>query len=67
METSDAIKIINALANGVDPNTGDVFEEGSPYHHPSVIRALFLAIQALEQVEKKDKRVSSPPAKAGCP
>jgi len=33
--------IIETLANGVDPITGEVLPNCSPYNHPEVIRALF--------------------------
>jgi hypothetical protein len=41
MELSEARTIVKALAEGVDPNTGEVFDTDSPYNQPRVIRALF--------------------------
>ena len=67
MDTSEAIKIVEALAKGVDPTTGELFEESSPYNHPSVIRALFLALKALEQVKDRGRRDRGLPDKAGTP
>ena len=48
MERETALKIIQQLANGVDPHTGEVFRADSPYQHPDTIRALFIALRALE-------------------
>ena len=48
METATASKILQALANGVDPHTGNAFPAGSPYQHPDTVRALFCALRVLE-------------------
>ena len=47
MERQQALKILNALANGVHPLTGEVFAADSPYQHPDTVRALFEAVRAL--------------------
>jgi hypothetical protein len=60
MDNDTALKIINALASGVDPFTGEVFSDGSTLQHPDVVRALFLAAMALQKTnDKKAKRSSS--------
>lgn len=48
MELSNAIQIVQALADGVDPHTGEAFPDNSPYQHPQTVRALFTAVKALE-------------------
>jgi hypothetical protein len=48
MEREHALKILNALANGVHPATGEVFASDSPYQHPDPIRALFEAVRTLD-------------------
>lgn len=48
MEQQQAVKILNALANGVHPTTGEVFAADSPYQHPDTVRALFEAVRAME-------------------
>ena len=48
MERERALKIVNALANGVHPATGEVFAADSPYQHPDTVRALFEAVRAME-------------------
>jgi hypothetical protein len=65
MESSDALKILRVLADGIDPTTGEVFESDSPYQHPIIIRALFAGIQALERVEKRRERERILPSNAG--
>lgn len=47
MEKQHALKILNALANGVHPATGEVFAADSPYQHPDTVRALFEAIRSI--------------------
>jgi hypothetical protein len=48
MEDARALAIVSALANGVNPLTGEVFAVDSPYQSPDVIRALYIAGRALE-------------------
>ena len=56
MERSNALRIINALANGVHPATGEVFPADSPYQHPDTVRALFEAIRVLGTAENSGGR-----------
>ncbi len=73
MKTSEALLILRALADGVDPNTGETFSENSPYQHPRIVRALYRAVVALEQLELNEKkeemqqRASRLPRNAGKP
>ena len=67
MEISDALKIVQALAEGIDPTTGEVFPEGSPYNDPRVIRALFQALQAMERAKEKERRARELPGNTGKP
>ena len=48
MDREQALKIVNALANGVHPATGEVFAADSAYQHPDTVRALFEAVRAME-------------------
>jgi hypothetical protein len=48
MEREQALKILNALANGVHPATGEVFAADSPYQHPDTVRALLEAVRIIE-------------------
>ena len=56
MERNNALRILNALANGVHPATGEVFAADSPYQHPDTVRALFEAIRALQAPESGNTR-----------
>jgi hypothetical protein len=67
MEIANASKIIQALANGTDPVSGEVFPESSTYNHPTVIRALFVSLKSLEELELKEKRARRLPANSGKP
>ena len=48
MEREHTLKILNALANGIHPATGEKFAADSPYQHPDTVRALFDAVRAVE-------------------
>ena len=63
MEREHALKILNALANGVHPATGEVFASDSPYQHPETVRALFEAVRTMESGNAKPAQV--PERKSG--
>jgi len=70
MEREAALKIIQQLASGIDPHTGEVFRADSPYQHPDTIRALFVALRALEAPPASRPRAGSggnPPQNSGKP
>lgn len=48
MEKAAALKILQQLADGTDPYTGQSFGADSPYQHPDTVRALFLALRELD-------------------
>jgi len=61
MDYSRVYEILTALADGVDPTTGEVFNPDSPYQQPEVIRALFHAARVVsEATAKADKRARQP-------
>ena len=47
MQKAAALKILQQLADGIDPHTGQIFGADSPYQHPDTVRALFLALREL--------------------
>ena len=47
MQQERALSILKALADGVDPVSGEQFSATSPYQHPDVIRALLWAVHTL--------------------
>jgi hypothetical protein len=65
MSPTEARRIIEALAQGVDPETGEVLPQDSLLQRPVVIRALFCASQALTTVERKKKPADSQSGNAG--
>ncbi|RUL70199.1 hypothetical protein [Dyella choica] len=66
MNPSEARQILETLVNGVDPATGEVLAEQTPFNRLVVVRALFQAIRALEQREKP-ARTRPQPGNAGKP
>lgn len=65
MDQHQALAIVRSLANGVDPESGDVFPPESAYQRPSVVRALYEAAMALEKSARYEQRRGSMPAKTG--
>ncbi len=48
MSPQQALQIVQQLADGIDPTTGEVLSAESPFNQPEVIRALNLASNALK-------------------
>lgn len=69
MDDNKALSIVSALANGVNPQTGESFEVDSPYQAADVIRALYVAVRALEMSNRSRVRGNRArlPANAGKP
>ena len=65
MSPLEAQKIVESLANGIDPETGEILPAQSTFNNPQVIRALFVAAKALERAAKRAERDSSLPGNAG--
>jgi hypothetical protein len=65
MSPNEAKPIIEALANGVDPETGEVLSAQSVFNNPQVIRALFVATNALNNLAKREKLEKTLPGNAG--
>ncbi len=65
MQNAEALRIIRALADGVDPETGEVFEGESPFQNPQILRALFAAACELESRVKAESRSRWLPENAG--
>jgi hypothetical protein len=65
---AEAKQVIDVLAGGIDPATGEVLAEDSPVNNPRVIRALHLAAKALELLARKEARSpAETPANVGKP
>ena len=69
METDRAKDIIRSLADGRDPVTGEQFPPNSPYQQADTVRALYLALEAIEKSGRsRTPRVIDPSKpKAGGP
>jgi hypothetical protein len=67
MDSARALAVVRSLANGVDPESGEVFGAESPYQRPQVVRALYAAANALERQERYDRRRTQMPVKTGEP
>jgi hypothetical protein len=67
MDLADACEVIELLANGIDPNSGEVYPESSPYQHPRIVRALYTILLELQQRSLGAENARDAPAKAGKP
>jgi hypothetical protein len=56
MDEAKALSIVSALANGINPLTGEVLAPDSPYQSSPIVRALYVAIRALEQSTRRRTR-----------
>jgi hypothetical protein len=67
MDQAQALALVRSLANGVDPESGEVFPPDSTYQRPQVVRALYEAASALERIERFERRRAQMPVKTGQP
>ena len=65
MQLDAALDIVSALANGVNPHTGEILPTDNIYQHPDIIRALSVAVVALQQYTDRQNRKKSRPGSAG--
>jgi hypothetical protein len=56
MEIDRAKEIIRTLADGRDPATGEQFPPNSPYQQADTVRALFMAVDALDNSARRARR-----------
>jgi len=57
MNQEQIISIIEALANGIDPLTGEVLPDTSPYNQPEIIRALFQVTKLIPKAKRPKKTI----------
>ena len=67
MQLQSALPIVRALADGVNPITGETFSDASPYAEPRTLRALFSAVELMEREGEREKRRERLPANFGKP
>jgi len=67
MHLESALPIVKALADGVNPVTGEQYPQDSPYAEPRALRALFSAIDLMQREVEKERRRERLPANFGKP
>jgi hypothetical protein len=67
MHLESALPIVKALADGVNPVTGEQYAEDSPYAEPRALRALFSAVDLMQREVEKERRRERLPANFGKP
>ena len=67
MDAAEALRIVRALASGVDPHTGTALAAGPAYADPQIAQALSVAATALERLAERQSRESKLPGGAGKP
>ena len=65
MEFPKSIAILQALSSGTDPAPGKDLKPESPFHNGDVVRALYVAIDAVKRRAESEKRKASQPGNAG--
>lgn len=55
MELQKSVETLQALANGVNPTTGELIPIDAPYNNPEIIRALFACLEQLKAPPKRSK------------
>jgi hypothetical protein len=59
------IEILESLANGINPTTGEIFPDDSPYQETEIVRALFNAINELKNSPEKKANQTNRAANQG--
>ena len=67
MHLESALTIVKALADGVNPVTGEQYPEESPYAEPRALRALFSAVDLMQREVERERRRERLPANFGKP
>jgi len=67
MHLESALPIVKALADGVNPVTGEQYPEDSPYAEPRALRALFSAVDLMQREVERERRRERLPANFGKP
>lgn len=55
MELIKAIQTLEALADGIDPLTGEFLQKEAPYNDPIVIRSLFTVLESIKAIKPRRK------------
>ena len=65
MQVEAALPIVRALADGVNPVTGETYPDQSPYAEPRTLRALYSAVESMQKELDREKKKRSLPANFG--
>lgn len=65
MDEITALKLIDSLASGVNPLTGELLDADNPCQQPDIVRALCLAARALDERRQRAERQRALPANVG--
>ena len=65
MQLDAALPIVRALADGVNPVTGEAYPNESPYAEPRTLRALYTVVGFMEKEVEREKRRAQLPANFG--
>jgi hypothetical protein len=65
MRTSDALRILQRLADGADPETGGALPADGPYPSAQIVRAPMVVVRAVERQQKRERRNRALPENAG--
>ncbi len=67
MERKQAVRILEAVRDGVDPDTGEELPADSPFQRPDVVRALFTVLSLLKAADGLSRRRRPQAPNAGQP
>jgi hypothetical protein len=67
MQLDAALPIVRALADGINPVTGELYPDHSPYAEPRALRALYSAVDLMQKEIEREHRRERLPANFGKP
>ena len=65
MQLDAALPIVRALADGINPITGEAYPDHSPYAEPRTLRALYSAVDLMQKEMERERRKQLLPANFG--
>jgi hypothetical protein len=65
MQLDAALPIVRALADGINPVTGELYPDHSPYAEPRALRALYSAVDLMQKEIERERRRERLPANFG--
>lgn len=67
MEVIRAVEIIESLADGKDPYTGEPLPASNVFQQADTVRALYLALDGLSKLKRTKERKANEPPNSGQP